>query len=87
MESIRLATFDVDTLRTGLRKMSDEELREFGKAARLVSPTANMGKPLPAVDPLQCACSGKPKHFRVNSWRSDREIETPLGGFAQGLGL
>jgi hypothetical protein len=46
MESIRLTTLDVDALRTRLRKMSDEELREFGKAARyMVSPTANMGKP------------------------------------------
>jgi hypothetical protein len=50
MESIQLATLDVDALRTRLRKTSDEELREFGKAARyMVSPTANMGKPpLPA---------------------------------------
>jgi hypothetical protein len=46
MESIRLTTLDVDTLRTRLRKMSDAELREFGKAARyMVSPKANMGKP------------------------------------------
>ena len=46
MESIRLTTLDVDALRTRLRKMSDEELREFGKAARdMVSPTTNMGKP------------------------------------------
>jgi len=46
MESIRLAALDVDALRARLRKMSDEELREFGKAARyMVSPTANMGKP------------------------------------------
>jgi hypothetical protein len=50
MESIRLTTLDVDALRTRFKKMSDEELREFGKAARyMVSPTANMGKsPLPA---------------------------------------
>jgi hypothetical protein len=50
MQSIQLAIFDVDGLRTRLRKMSDEELRKFGKAARyMVSPTANMGKPpLPA---------------------------------------
>ena len=50
MQSIQLAHLDVDALRTRLRKMSDEELREFGKAARyMVSPTANMGKPpLPA---------------------------------------
>lgn len=46
MESIRLTTWDVDALRARLRKMSDEELREFGKAARyMVSPSANMGKP------------------------------------------
>jgi hypothetical protein len=34
MQSIQLATLDVDGLRTRLRKMSDEELRKFGKAAR-----------------------------------------------------
>jgi hypothetical protein len=46
MQSIQLADFDGDALRTRLRKMSDEELREFGKAARyMVSPGANMGKP------------------------------------------
>ena len=46
MQSIQLADFDRDALRTRLRKMSDEELREFGEAARyMVSPTANMGKP------------------------------------------
>jgi hypothetical protein len=46
MQSIQLADFDRDTLRTRLRKMSDEELREFGKAARyMFSPRANMGKP------------------------------------------
>jgi hypothetical protein len=46
MQSIELADFDRDALRTRLRKMSDEELREFGKAARyMVSPRANMGKP------------------------------------------
>jgi hypothetical protein len=50
MQSIQLATLDVEALRTRLRKMSDEELRKFGTAARyMVSPTANMGKPpLPA---------------------------------------
>ena len=46
MESIRLTNLDIDALRARLRKMSDEELREFGKAARyMVSPRANMGKP------------------------------------------
>ena len=44
MQSIQLATLNVDELRTRLRKISDEELRKFGKAARyMVSPTANMG--------------------------------------------
>ena len=46
MQSIQLATLDVDGLRTRLRKMSDEELRKFGAAAQyMVSPTANMGRP------------------------------------------
>jgi hypothetical protein len=50
MQSIQLAHLDVEELRRRLKKMSDEELREFGKAARyMVSPRANMGKPpLPA---------------------------------------
>jgi hypothetical protein len=46
MQSIQLADFDVEVLRTRLRKMSDEEPRKFGEAAKyMVSPTANMGKP------------------------------------------
>jgi hypothetical protein len=46
MQSIQQVDFDVEDLRARLRKMSDEELRKFGKAARyMVSPTANMGKP------------------------------------------
>jgi hypothetical protein len=47
MHSIQLTTsLDIKALRTRLRKMSDEELRKFGKAARdMASPTANMGKP------------------------------------------
>jgi hypothetical protein len=50
MNGIKLEGFDIEKLRERLRKMTDEELREFGKAARyMVSPTANMGKPpLPA---------------------------------------
>jgi hypothetical protein len=43
--SIQLAIFDVDALRTRLRKMSDEELLEFGKAARyMVSPKSKYGE-------------------------------------------
>jgi len=46
MQSIQLASLDVEGLRTRLRKMSDKELQEFGEAARyMVSPKANMGKP------------------------------------------
>ena len=49
MQSIQLTTLNVDELQTRLRKMSDKELREFGKAARyMVSPKANMGKPAAA---------------------------------------
>jgi hypothetical protein len=42
--------FDVEDLRARFRKMSDEELRNFGKAAQYMTPpTANIGKaPLPA---------------------------------------
>jgi hypothetical protein len=46
VQSIQIANLDVDALRTRLRKMSDEDLQKFGKAARyMVSPGANMGKP------------------------------------------
>jgi hypothetical protein len=46
MQSIQLTNLDVDGLRTRLRKMSDEELRKFGEAAKcMVSPRANVGKP------------------------------------------
>jgi hypothetical protein len=38
--------FDVEALRVRLRKMTDEELRKFGRAANyMCSPYANMGKP------------------------------------------
>ena len=54
MQSIQLADVDRDALRTRLRKMSDEQLRNFGKAARyMTSPTANMGKPPLATFMLQ----------------------------------
>jgi hypothetical protein len=40
MQSIHIATLDANGLRTRLRRMSDEELRKFGKAARyMVSPS------------------------------------------------
>jgi hypothetical protein len=46
MQSIQLEDFDLDALRTRLQKMSDEQLRDFGKAALyMTSPFANMGKP------------------------------------------
>jgi len=39
MQSIQIANFEVEVLRTRLRKMSDDQLRNFGKAARhMVSP-------------------------------------------------
>jgi len=57
MQSIHLATLHVDRLRTRLWKVSDEELRKFGRAARYrVSPTANMGKP---PLPNFCAAIGR----------------------------
>jgi hypothetical protein len=45
MQEIQL-TFDVHQLRRRLQKMTDDELREFGKAAAyMVNPKANLGKP------------------------------------------
>jgi hypothetical protein len=46
MQEIQLTAFDVNQLRERLQKMTDDELREFGKAAAyMVSPKANLGKP------------------------------------------
>ena len=43
---VQIIGFSVDELRIRLRKMSDDQLQEFGKAARYMpSPKANMGKP------------------------------------------
>ena len=41
-----MVAFDVNQLRERLHKMTDDELREFGRAAaHMVSPKANMGQP------------------------------------------
>ena len=46
MQEIQLTAFDVNQLRERLQKMTDDELREFGKgAAYMVSPKANLGQP------------------------------------------
>jgi hypothetical protein len=46
MQQIQLEAFDVNKLRERLQKMTDDELREFGRAAAyMVSPKANMGQP------------------------------------------
>lgn len=46
MQEIQLTAFDVNQRRQRLQKMTDDELREFGKAAAyMVSPKANMGQP------------------------------------------
>jgi hypothetical protein len=43
---VQITSLNVDDVRTRLRKMSDEKLREFGKAARyMTTPRANLGKP------------------------------------------
>jgi hypothetical protein len=56
MQSIQLTDLDLDALRTRLRKMSDEDLQKFGKAARyMTSPFANMGKPALPTFVLQLA--------------------------------
>jgi hypothetical protein len=46
MNGIKLEGFDIEKLCERLRKMSDAQLLEFGRAARqLCSPEANLGKP------------------------------------------
>jgi hypothetical protein len=46
MQEIQLMTFDVNQLRERLQKMTDQELRKFGRAAEhMVSPEGNRGRP------------------------------------------
>jgi hypothetical protein len=46
MNGIKLESFDIEKLRERLRKMTDAQLLEFGRAARqLCGPEANLGKP------------------------------------------
>jgi hypothetical protein len=46
MNGIKLEGFDIAKLRERLRKMTDAQLLEFGRAARqLCGPEANFGKP------------------------------------------
>jgi hypothetical protein len=46
MNEIQIHDFDIEQLRARLRKMTDDQLREFGKAAQyMVTPWANLGKP------------------------------------------
>jgi hypothetical protein len=46
MNEIKLESFDIETLRERLQKMTDAQLLEFGRAARqLCGPEANFGKP------------------------------------------
>ena len=43
---VQITCLNVDDVRTRLRKMSDEKLCEFGKAARYMTTSrANLGKP------------------------------------------
>jgi hypothetical protein len=43
MQEIQLTAFDVNQLRERLQKMTDDELREFGRAAAyMVSPTSGV---------------------------------------------
>jgi hypothetical protein len=46
MQGIDFTELDIAQLRERLRKMTEDELRKFGRSARyMCSPTANMGKP------------------------------------------
>jgi hypothetical protein len=46
MQAIQIEAFDVEAVRSRLRKMNDAELLSFGQAAKFMcSPRANIGKP------------------------------------------
>jgi hypothetical protein len=56
MHQIQVIAFDVNQLLERLQKMTDDELRKFGRAAaHMVSPKANMGQPPEETFVLQLA--------------------------------
>jgi hypothetical protein len=58
MQQIQVIAFDVNQLRERLQKLTDDELRKFGRAAaHMVSPKANMGQPPGETFVLQLADS------------------------------
>lgn len=66
---VQLQTLNVDDLRTRLRKMFDDKLREFGEAARyMTSPKANMGRPQLPVFVIQLEKA-------TAEWRRRRAIQ------------
>jgi hypothetical protein len=46
MQSVGASEFNLENLRKRLERMSDEELKQFGRACReLLTPQANLGRP------------------------------------------
>jgi hypothetical protein len=74
MNSIKMIDQDVEELRARLRKMTDEELLRFGKAAQfMVTPWANMGKPPREVFVIQlreCRAEWRRRHSKGNPTRN-----------------
>jgi hypothetical protein len=66
MNEIQILGFDVEQLRSRLRKMNDDQLREFGKAAQyMVTPWANLGQPPREVFVIQlgeCEAEWRRRH-------------------------
>jgi hypothetical protein len=61
MQGIQSNPESVEQIRERLRKMSDLELRKFGRAAKLMSdPTKHFGQPNPAFIQLQDGVDGTP---------------------------
>jgi hypothetical protein len=55
MQSVGATAFNLETLRERLHRMSDEELIQFGKAARsTLTPQANLGRPPREVFVISC---------------------------------
>ena len=73
MQEIQLTAFDVNQLRKRLQKMTDNELREFGRAAaHMVSPKANMGQPRDVCCPISGGSRGMGK--KTSEKKSDDNL-------------
>jgi hypothetical protein len=70
---VQISILNIDSFRERLRKMTDEQLREFGEAARYVTaPKANLGKPPLEVYVLQLEeATAEWRRRHPKNWQSE----------------